>query len=265
LQNKHPKISVITVCINAAHLLKKTIESVLEQTYAELEYIIIDGASIDNTNELVKTFGTGIHSFISESDSGIYEAMNKGIGISTGELIIFLNAGDYFISKDVLEFSVSKMNFEKADLFFGRFIWNDPRTGDIVLSDHEWVTYTWDLQESNFPHPATFYKKHLFKDIGLFDTTYKLGADYDWNMRALIKNKIAFQYINIATTVFFADGLSNNHEMAEINKQERQRIFDTNLRPYWIYKLGFKHNTPDRLTRQKYVSKIFKCRLNRVW
>ena len=200
----YPKISVITVCFNAAHLLNKTIESVLEQTYSELEYIIIDGASKDNTNELVKTFGTSVNSFISEPDSGIYEAMNKGIGISTGELIMFLNAGDYFISKDVLEFSVSKMNLEKADLFFGRFIWNEPKNKDIVLSDHEWVTYTWDLKESNFPHPSTFYKKHLFNNIGLFDTTYKLGADYDWNMRALIKNKIAFQYMNIATTVFLS-------------------------------------------------------------
>ena len=258
-------ISIITVCYNAAHLLAKTIESVIEQTYKNIEYIVVDGNSIDDTNEIIRKYRNDINIYISEPDTGIYDAMNKGIRMATGELLIFLNAGDYFISKNALEFAVAKMNFESADLFFGRFIWNDPRTQDIVLSDHEWVTYTWDLQESNFPHPATFYKKHLFKEIGLFDTTYKLGADYDWNMRALIKNKIAFQYMNIATTVFFADGRSNNEAMADVNQQEMQRIFDTHLRPAWIYKLGFKHNAPDRLTKQRYVSKIFNCRLNRVW
>jgi glycosyltransferase involved in cell wall biosynthesis len=264
LPDKIPTISVITVCYNAAHLLKKTIESVIEQTYSNFEYIIIDGASDDRTKEVVKQFENRVDHFISEPDTGIYDAMNKGIHISTGELIIFLNAGDYFISKDVLAFSISKMNFEKAHLFFGRFIWNDPRTCDIILSDHEWVTYTWDLQESNFPHPATFYKKHLFDEIGSFDTSYTLGADYEWNMRALVKNKIAFQYINIATTIFFADGLSNKEELSQSNMDERKRIFKEYLKPRWIYNLGFKHNSPDRHTRQKYISKMFNCRLNRV-
>ena len=262
---KNPKISVITVCKNASHLLRKTIESVLEQTFTDVEYIIVDGASQDDTQDLVKTFGAGIDQFISEPDSGIYDAMNKGIAISGGELIIFLNAGDYFVSKDALQFAVSKMNFEKADLFFGRFVWNDPGNKDIILSDHEWVTYTWDLQQSNFPHPATFYKSQLFKDLGAFDATYTIAGDYEWNMRALIKNKIAFQYLNIITTVFFADGLSNNKEMSALNNEEKQKIFDKYLRPGWIYKLGFKPNSPDRFTRQKYLSKIFNCRMNRIF
>src|SRR5690348_8623089 len=157
VESRRKKISVITVCYNAAHLLRKTIESVLEQDYEPLEYIIVDGASEDDSKSVFESYGDGIDLVVSEPDSGIYDAMNKGIALSGGELIIFLNAGDYFVSKDALQFAVAKMNFEKADLFFGRFVWNDPRTQDIVLSDHDWVTYTWDLQQSNFPHPATFY------------------------------------------------------------------------------------------------------------
>jgi glycosyltransferase involved in cell wall biosynthesis len=262
-----PKISIITVCYQAGHLLRKTIDSVLEQTYKSIEYIIIDGASKDSTVELVNSYRNRISCFISEPDNGLYEAMNKGIQLATGDIVLFLNAGDYLITKDAIQFSISKMNFAQAQIFFGRFIWNDPITQDIVLSNHDWVTFTWDLQESNFPHPATFYKRHLFESIGVFDTSYWLGADYEWNMRALIKNKISFQYINIATTVFFADGLSNQKENAEVCIEENQRIFNAYLKPQWIYKLGFKHNGSDfnRGYYQKLIAKIYQCRLKRVY
>lgn len=259
------KISVITVCRNASHLLKKTIESVLEQTYENIEYIIIDGASTDNTRELVESYSERIDQFISEPDSGIYDAMNKGIHKASGDLMIFLNAGDYYVSKYALQYAVSKMNLEKADLFFGRFVWNDPRTQDIILSDHSWVTYTWDLQQSNFPHPATFYKKTLFDDLGRFDTSFTIAGDYEWNMRALVKHKTPFQYLDIITTVFFADGISNKKETEALNNDEKQKIFKKYLHPGWIYKLDFRRDGADRLTRQKYLSKIFNCRINRTY
>ena len=89
-------ISIITVCYNAAHLLAKTVESVIEQTYKNIEYIVVDGNSTDNTNDIIAQYRNKISTYLSEPDSGIFDAMNKGISMAKGDLIIFLNAGDYF-------------------------------------------------------------------------------------------------------------------------------------------------------------------------
>lgn len=261
------KLSVITVCYNAGHLLRKTIETVLEQTYECIEYIIIDGASCDSTVEVVNSYGDQIDRFISEPDGSLYEAMNKGITLASGELVIFLNAGDYYVSKDVVKFAISKMDFTRADLFFARFVWNDPRSSDIVLSDHHWVRYTWDLKESNFPHPGTFYKKNLFEKNGLFDTSYSIAADFEWNLRTLVKNKIPFQYIDIITAVFFADGISNNESTAVKCVAEISRIYSVYFTPNWLYAINLKHD--DRSKFKKYLKKvlarIYECRLNRIY
>jgi glycosyltransferase involved in cell wall biosynthesis len=262
----YSKISVITVCYNASHLLTKTMNSVLEQTYSNLEYIVVDGASKDETSAIVKSFGSGIHHFISEPDAGLYDAMNKGIMLATGDLIIFLNAGDYFVSKDVLDFTVSKMNFKTADLFFGRIVWNDPRSKDIVLSDHSWCNFTWDLKNSNFPHPATFYKRKLFETIGYFDLSYPIAADYEWNVRALVSRKISFQYINIITTVFFADGISNNALLAEKKQYEINKIDQVYYKPLHLHNFMQKRgNLVFRKVFEKAFSKTFDCRLSRIY
>ena len=107
----------------------------------------------------------------------------------------------------------------------------------------------------------------MFDSIGIFDTSFQLGADYEWNMRALVKHKIAFQYINIATTVFFADGLSNQEETTEQCKYEEERIFNRYLHPEWIYKLGIKHNSTkvNRKYLQKLLAKVYNSRLNRIY
>jgi glycosyltransferase involved in cell wall biosynthesis len=134
---------------------------VLEQTYHAIEYIIIDGASGDDTTEVVKAYKSDVDIFICEPDNGIYDAMNKGIKQATGDLIIFLNADDYFVYKDVLKFYLSKMKLLKADLFFGRIVWNDSRTNDICLSDNHNTVHTWVLKNSNFPHPAQLFIKKI--------------------------------------------------------------------------------------------------------
>lgn len=260
------KISVITVCYNAANLLTKTIESVLEQSYQSVQYIIVDGASGDTTQEVVNSYGARINHYLCEPDKGLYDAMNKGISLAKGDLIIFLNAGDYFVSKFALEFSISKMNLKDADLFFGRIVWNDLNSENIVLSDHNWVKYTWDLMASNFPHPATFYKKSLFDIIGCFNLNYSIAADYEWNVKALTLYRVKFQYINLIVSVFFTDGISNNFMYTDQKILEIEQINKSYFIPNNIHKAFVKRQNFIYLKFiKKIASKIYNCRLSRVY
>lgn len=266
MENQLPKISVITVCFNAAHLLKKTIESVLDQTYGLVEYIIIDGDSKDNTIEIVKSYGSKIHKFVSETDSGLYEAMNKGIKHATGEFIIFLNAGDYYLTPYVLEYTISKINKKTPDILFGRILWEDPHNKNIILSDHHFVWYEWDLKFSNFPHPATIYKKKLFTDIGTFDESYSILADYEWNVKALVKHQIAFQYLDIAMTLFRADGTSHNPANAGRIQNERMDIYKRYFKPEWLFSFIEMYNDNNHGTFiKKVLGKLFKKKLKRIY
>ena len=260
-------ISIITVCYNAAHLLAKTIESVIEQTYKNIEYIVIDGKSTDDTNEIIANYRSNIHTYVSEPDSCVFDAMNKGISVATGDLIIFLNAGDYYISPFVIEYFISKLNTASADVFFGRFIWEAPLTRDIVLSDNSQVNYNWELKELNFPHPATIYKKNVFEQVGMFDLSFPLQADYEWNVRALVNRKIAFQYIDIITVRFRADGISNDPKHADAISDEKLEISKRYYQPEWLYK-SVKELMQKRSVLSKYRLKRLKTKfpnkLNRV-
>lgn len=245
-----------------------TIKSVLNQTFKNIEYLVIDGASTDGTVALLEKYQQqNVLKFVSETDSGLYEAMNKGIKLSTGDLIIFLNAGDYFVSKDVIDFYVSKIDIKKADLFFGRIVWNDPINKEICLSDNNSTIYTSDLKSLNFPHPATLYKKDLFHKVGLFDLSYKILADYDWNVRALVMKKIKFQYINIIVTVFFVDGISNEPNSANKRQQEAKKIYQRYFRPRWLF--SFVENYADKRQRknikERVLVKFYNKKLNRVY
>lgn len=262
-----PKISVITVCYNAAHLLKKTIESVVEQSYQEIEYIIIDGASNDNTKEFVESYGNKILIFLSEPDTGLFDAMNKGILKATGDLVIFLNAGDYYISCNVLEYAISQLKLSQAEVFFCRFIWETPCTKNIVVSDNSKVIFDWDLKSLNFPHPATIYKKDAFVKVGCFDLAYTILADYEWNVRALVKMKIPFQYVDIITVKFTADGISNNADNKTLIETQNERINNEYYQPAWIYNI-FKY--PEKDTRfihffKKVIGRFYRKRINKVY
>ncbi|MCW3079614.1 glycosyltransferase family 2 protein [Segetibacter sp.] len=257
-----PKISVITVCLNAEKVIGKTIKSVLGQSYSNLEYIVIDGGSADETKEIVRTFGGKINCFVSEKDSGIYDAMNKGIRNATGDLLIFLNAGDYYISSNVLSYAISKMRLNRADVFFARFIWEDISRHDIVLSDHASTQFDWDLKRSNFPHPATFYKRTIFDRIGDFNVTYKILGDYEWNTKALIKHRIAFQYINIIIAFFSTDGMSNDNRNKKLIEAETNKIANQYFQPLWLFDFLLKYSHSN--FSKKLIAKVFSKRLNRI-
>lgn len=268
MSKTQPKISIITVCLNAVSTIDATIKSVLSQTFKNIEYLIIDGASTDGTVALLEKYQQqNALKFISEPDSGLYEAMNKGIKLSAGDLIIFLNAGDYFVSKEVIDFYLSKIKMYEADLFFARIVWIDSLHKNIVLSDSSSITEIENLKTSNFPHPATLYKRELFEKIGFFNEAYSILGDYEWNVRALVVEKIRFQYIDIIVTVFFADGISNHSLFIQQRFIETKKISEHYFNPLkesiLIQKIYGR--IPIKIIREKMKNRFNKQRLQRIY
>ena len=260
-------LSIITVCLNAGLAIEATVRSVSEQTFLDYEHIIIDGFSNDGSLEFLKNSNLNKVKLQSEPDTGIYNAMNKGIKLATGDLLIFLNAGDHFVSKDVLKIFLSKLKMDQADLFFGRIVWNDLLNRQIILSSHASHKYHWDLLHSNFPHPATLYKKELFSTVGLFNETYKILGDFEWNVRALIKMHVKFQVVDIIVSVFFADGVSNKLSEKPNVTQEIARIKTTYFLHNPIVKWVELKNDNGSMTMflRKVVGKLYNKKLNRLY
>lgn len=181
-----PKISVITVCRNVGSQIKETISSVRAQTYANIEYIIVDGASTDNTVNIIKENESKIDKWISESDNGIYDAMNKGLIMATGEWVNFMNVGDCFADDDVVMWIFTEKIPENVRVIGGN-------TNNVFADGHVEVHYAEESEAVKyrmpFSHQACFVRRTLFdKKSFSFDTRYKYAADYN------LLNKIYYQF-----------------------------------------------------------------------
>ena len=201
-----PLVSIITVVYNGEAFIEQSIKSVLEQTYTNIEYIIIDGASTDGTINIIKKYETKISIFISEKDSGIYNAMNKGLALAKGEIIGILNADDYYYP-ETIQLIVNQFEQSNADVVYGNLM----KLRSIENKDYfKQVAPNISLMEKTMPifHPATFVKKELYEKIGTFNEKYKLSADYDFIYRAYKADAI-FEYIPQPLTVFRIDGATN--------------------------------------------------------
>lgn len=221
------KLSIITVNLNNAAGLRKTIESVAGQSFSDLEYIIIDGGSNDDSISIIKEFSHKIIYWISEPDEGIYQAMNKGLKYSNGEVITFLNSGDEYYSPFSLEMAVNfiKKKWAEAELFFFDFIYQSDN-GKTLISSLD-VTNKYIIYGKGFGHPSTFYKKNLFELIGGFDENYRISADRVFYMKAIVQNKLAFAYLPFAVSVFHEGGLSTNSNYTDIMQEEDKNIINT--------------------------------------
>ena len=188
------KVTIITVTYNSSETLQKCISSVANQSFSNIEHIIVDGASKDDTLEIIKK-NSSVSKFISEKDDGLYHAMNKGISISSGDIIGFLNSDDIYINNTVIEEVVEKIGKKSslyADLCY------------VKKDDLDKVTRLWksgDFKSNNFnfgwmpPHPTFFVKKNIYKKYGLFNLNFKSSADYELMLRFLYKEKISTVYL----------------------------------------------------------------------
>ena len=204
------KISIISCSYNAVITVEETIKSVLSQKDAGIEYIIVDGLSNDGTVDIIKKYYGKIYKFISEKDSGIYDAMNKGIKLSDGDIIGFLNADDVYYDESVISKVVKVFESLKVDSVYGDLIYI---SGDNDKIKRYWKSGDYDI--NNFkkgwmpPHPAFFVRRGIYDKYGGFNESYRISADYDLMVRLLYKNKISTFYLPEIIVKMRTGGVSN--------------------------------------------------------
>ncbi len=205
-------------------------KSVFSQTYPQLEYLIIDGGSDDGTVEIVHQFRDGVDYFIREPDNGIYDAMNKGIKIATGEILFFLNSDDYFADPKVVE-DVAKVYREnpKVDVVFGNQIFDK---GDRRLIKKQlFKNPKIQLARTNVQHQTLFAKKKILELTGGFSTKYKIVSDYEWMLKTFLVNKCNYIYIDREISVMSTEGLSWKTDF----EKERRKVMEEYFSPMEIF------------------------------
>lgn len=210
MENSKLKISVVTVSYNAAETIEETIQSVVNQTYDNIEYIIIDGGSTDGTVDIIKKYADCITYWISEPDKGIYDAMNKGIAVASGDYINFMNAGDRFVNSKIVDL-LSKQIVESDDVIYGNWKIDDYSSQ---------IRYPRNLNNMKFGsclcHQSTFTKTSLLKLQG-YDTSYRIAADYEKACDLYTKG-YKFKYINEVIADYSIDGVSDIQTMLSLNE-----------------------------------------------
>jgi glycosyltransferase involved in cell wall biosynthesis len=192
------KITIVTVCFNSADTIRDTIESVLNQTYVNLEYIIVDGGSTDDTMQIVSEYESRIAKVVSEPDKGIYDAMNKGIGLATGDVIGILNSDDFYASSDVIAVIMYTYHQNQTDILFGDLIYVARKDVSSAVRIYNSAGFRpWMLRFGWMPpHPATFIKRSVYQEFGGYAMGYKTAADYEIFVRLLLVKKLNYLYLN---------------------------------------------------------------------
>jgi glycosyltransferase involved in cell wall biosynthesis len=224
------KVSIITVVKNSSDTINETIESVLAQTYGNIEYIVIDGGSNDGTVNLIKKYQNKITRFINESDNGIYDALNKGIQLATGDVIAILHADDLFYDHFVVSDMVNKMTDSGAELCFSDLIIVD-RSGEKILRYYMAHYYKQWLFRIGWlpPHPTCFIKKSLFDEFGPYSTKYEVAGDFDFLVRIFYGREINWTYLNRITVKMRYGGASNSGwRSKKRNAQEISQVLRDN-------------------------------------
>lgn len=212
MEKSAPKLSIITVCYNAAPLIQHTLFSAISQTFQDFELVIIDGASKDNTIALLNSFESKIGTIVSEKDAGIYDAMNKGVTHAKGEWIYFLNAGDAFFDNLVLEKVFKEISTVNPDFLYAKVQTSNEPTGinyiageSVVLKDF-WHKYP-------ICHQATFAKRDVFNKIGMFNTKYQLISDTEWFIRLFGRKEIKSYFMNEVVAFYDVTGATYQKRM----------------------------------------------------
>lgn len=251
--NINPLISIVTVTYNSENFIKDCILSVNNQTYKNIEHILVDGNSKDNTVELFKKNAKRTPIIISESDNGIYDAMNKGIKLSSGDFIGFLNSDDYFSSNNSLEIIVQNIKKYNVDCVHGNvvFLSKKNKINRIWKSKNY---YSGSFSKSWTPaHPTFYCKSSIYNKLGLYKTKYKIAADVELMMRFLEKNKISSKYISESLVCMREGGLSTNSFQSTviISREVKRAHIENDLKFNWFnYIMGkFKKGISQKLLK----------------
>ena len=243
------KFSIVTVCYNSEATIRDTIESVMAQSYSDIEYIVIDGASSDRTMEIVDEYRDRIAIAVSEPDLGIYDAMNKGLKLATGDIVGILNSDDFYYDEFVLEKVYSVFLDKRFDAIFADLVYVQPDKLDVVVRYYSAAGFT----PSKFayglmpPHPTFFINREVYEKYGLFKTDYKIAGDFELLVRFLARHKISYHYLPEVIIKMRTGGLSTKNFTSnwllnkEIIRSCRENNISTNF--FKVY--------------SKYLSKVF--------
>jgi len=250
------KVSIITVSFNSVATIPDTINSVVNQSYPNIEYIIIDGASSDGTRDVINSYGQKITKFTSESDNGIYDALNKGIKLASGDIVGILNSDDFFYNSMVIEKIVKAFIDNRIDAVIGDVQFVDPvQTSKVV---RYYSSKKFNLSKFRFgfmpPHPSFYVKRELFEKLGYYKTDYKIAADYELLLRFLSIHGIKCKYLGMPFVSMRTGGVSNKSISSNItlNKEIARACRENGLRTNYLF------------IYSKYITKVFEFFGNRV-
>ena len=235
------KVSIITIAYNSASTLKDTIESVVQQSYPNIEYIIIDGGSTDATLDIIKQYESKIAKVISEKDNGLYEALNKGIAVATGDVIGFLHSDDFYIHENVIGNMVSLLQKENADAVYADLYYVDKNNTDTIF--RKWKAGTYEhgqfLNGWMPPHPTFFAKSWCYEQFGGFNLNLLSAADYELLLRFIHKHQITLAYLPEFIIKMRVGGKSNVslYNRLRANNEDRRawKINELTPRFYTLY------------------------------
>ena len=251
-----PKITIITINYNNLIGLKRTVESVIHQTWQEFEYVVIDGGSTDGSAAYIESQSTHFDYWVSEPDKGIYNAMNKGIAKATGEYLLFLNSGDHLYSSTVLEENYNSLTTYDL-IYFDIQVVGDIRTKITTYPDT--LRFS-DLYFKSLPHLGTFIKKQLFETVGLYDENLKIVSDWKFFILALFKYNCSYIKREGIFSTFYMDGISALSDYS----QERNCVLQENFSGYILdYEEWNTHQKVFNTNRFKMLSEIEKALLGK--
>lgn len=190
------KITIITICYNSQDTIEDTIQSILSQNYAGLEYIIIDGGSTDGTLPIIHKYKDKISKIVSEPDRGIYDAMNKGLSLASGDVIGFLNADDIYFDRNVLQRINETFQAHHIDACYSDIVYVDRMNVNRIVRYWQSRSYVCGLFQKGWvpPHPTFFVRSRVYRCHGVFDLNYKISADVELMMRFMAKHRISAIY-----------------------------------------------------------------------
>ena len=221
------KVSIITSCFNRTATIRDAIESVLAQDYNNIEFIVVDGASTDGSLEIIREYEDRISTIISEPDHGMYEAINKGIRVATGDVIGLLHSDDFFYDNGVVSRIVERMKITRADFLYGDGLFVDPDNTDKVVRNWIGGSYRlWKVRHGWLPlHPTCYIRREVVNRLGLYNESYKIAADSDLLLRYLITGGLTTTYLGEYIVKMRMGGLSTD-------SAKRKKMWDEDIRVY---------------------------------
>jgi glycosyltransferase involved in cell wall biosynthesis len=205
------KVSLLTVSYNSATTIKDTIESIRSQKYKDIEYIVVDGNSKDETVGIIKSYDSFIAKWVSEPDRGIYDAMNKAIQLATGDVVGILNSDDFYFNSQIISQVVQAFEDQSIDVVFGDLIFVDPANLSKIVRKYSSAGWHPAKFARGFmpAHPTVFIRRKYYEQFGLFKIDYKIAADYELLIRFLYVNKLKYKYLPLTMVKMRRGGVSS--------------------------------------------------------